>query len=333
MARSAERGEDPDSRRADLADMGRSVLRPYTILATRRPRLAARSSGDGRAGVGDVGVEGFDEGGEFLFDDAAFEFHGEGEAAIVEGEVVGEKSETLDGLPLGEMRCEAGDFVFDELFNERVRDHFLIRSESDSLLGGFGFDGDGIGNYQRDDEFTLIADDHGVENVRARFERVFDRLRRDEFPTSSFDQVFLAIGDEEIVVGIKVADVAGVEPAVFGENFARGVGALVVALHDARAFGKNFAVICDGDQDVGDGAAGTAYAIFRVVRGEDRRSLGKAVTLVNVDTDRPEKFGEFARKRRAAGEDDTKIAARALANFRIDELVGDGPLKFEPRAC
>jgi len=48
-----------------------------------------------------------------LLDDAALEFHGEGQAAAVEGEVVGEEREALDGFVLGEVGGEAGDFFFD----------------------------------------------------------------------------------------------------------------------------------------------------------------------------------------------------------------------------
>ena len=66
-------------------------------------------------------------------------------------------------------------------------------------------------------------------------------------PAGSFEQIFFAIGDEEIVIGVEIADVAGVEPAVFGEDFARGFRTLVIALHDAGAFGENFAVIGDAD--------------------------------------------------------------------------------------
>ena len=43
----------------------------------------------------------------FLFDDAAFELEGEGEAAVVEGEILRENSEAFDGFVLREMDGEA----------------------------------------------------------------------------------------------------------------------------------------------------------------------------------------------------------------------------------
>src|SRR4029077_4927288 len=45
------------------------------------------------AGLGDVGVQGFDDGGVLLLDDAALELEGEGEAAVVERKVFGEERE------------------------------------------------------------------------------------------------------------------------------------------------------------------------------------------------------------------------------------------------
>ena len=65
------------------------------------------------AGFGYVGVEIVDYVGELLFDYAALEFHGEGEAAAVEGEIVGEEGEAFDGFVGGEVGGEAGDFPFD----------------------------------------------------------------------------------------------------------------------------------------------------------------------------------------------------------------------------
>jgi hypothetical protein len=60
-----------------------------------------------RPGFGDVGVEGFDDGGVLLLDNAALEFESEGEAAVVESKIFGKKSEALDGFVLREMHGEA----------------------------------------------------------------------------------------------------------------------------------------------------------------------------------------------------------------------------------
>ncbi len=65
------------------------------------------------AGFGDVGVEGFDDGGVLLFHDAALEFEGEGKTAVVESKILGEKRKALDGFVLREMNGESFDLRVD----------------------------------------------------------------------------------------------------------------------------------------------------------------------------------------------------------------------------
>src|ERR1700694_4345381 len=140
-----------------------------------------------------------------------------------------------------------------------------VGGELDSLVGGFGGNGGGIGNDERDDEFAFVAHDHGVQDVRTGFDSVFPGWRCNKFTRRRLDQVFLAIGDEEIAIFVHVSDVAGAEPAVFAENFAGGVGIFIVALHVADRGGA--------DLEVGDRFPGTAHAIQRVVAGDDRRGF------------------------------------------------------------
>src|SRR5260370_18750061 len=65
------------------------------------------------AGFGDVGVKRFDDGGVLLLDNAALEFEGEGEAAVVESKIFGEKSEAFDGFVLRELDGETLDLGVD----------------------------------------------------------------------------------------------------------------------------------------------------------------------------------------------------------------------------
>src|SRR5947207_2736424 len=55
----------------------------YLQRLTRKLRLVLKNG----AGLGDAGVKRFDDGGVLLLDDAALELEGEGEAAVVEGEI------------------------------------------------------------------------------------------------------------------------------------------------------------------------------------------------------------------------------------------------------
>jgi len=114
---------------------------------------------------------------------------------------------------------------------------FGIGGEFQAVFREFGRDGDGVGDDEGHHEFALIADDHGVEDVGTGFQRVFDGLRGDEFSSGGFEKIFLAVGDEEVVIFVEVADVSGFEPAVVEKNLARGFGRFEIALHDARALG------------------------------------------------------------------------------------------------
>src|SRR5258708_9439188 len=140
--------------------------------------------------------------------------------------------------------------------------------------------------------------------------------------------MYLAVGEEKIVVRAEVADVAGAEPAIFRENFPRSIGTLVIALHDAGAFGENLAVLGDAKLNVADGAPRAAGAVCGIVCGQDGRSFGQAVTLIDGNADGPEKLGELFRKRRAAGKDHAQPSAGPRAYFRINQLVGNGPLQL-----
>src|SRR5262249_44544770 len=136
------------------------------------------------------------------------------------------------------------------------------------------------------------------------------------------DEVFLAIGDEKVAVFIDVANVAGVKPTVFTKNFASGFGIFEVALHDARAFGENFAVFGYSKLNVANSVAATPDAVNGIVGGKHRRSFSKTVALINGNANDPEEFGEFARQRSAAGEDDAELAAGGRAKFGVNQTVG-----------
>src|SRR5713101_57868 len=195
--------------------------------------------------------------------------------------------------------------------------------EFDSLVRGSGGDRGGIGDDKSHNEFAFVAKDHGVQDVGASLERVFDGLRGDEFSRRRLDQVFLAVGDEEIVVFVHVTDVAGAEPAVLAENFTSGFGIFVVALHDARTFDKDFPIFGGANLDVGNRFAGTAHAVFGVVAGNNGRSFRQTVALRDGNSDSPEKLREFLGKWSAAGTDEAETATHADADFPIDQGVGE----------
>src|SRR5260370_6590630 len=162
---------------------------------------------------------------------------------------------------------------------------FAVGGELNSLAGGFGGHGGGIGDKERHDEFVPVAHDHSIKDVRTGLERIFDGLRSNEFACGGFEQIFLAVGDEEIVVLVHVADVAGAEPTVFAENFTGGFGVLIVALHDARALDEDLSIFGHADLNVGNRFAGTAHAIIGIIAGDDGRSFRQSIALINADSD------------------------------------------------
>src|SRR6266478_1349690 len=204
---------------------------------------------------------------------------------------------------------------------------FGVGGKLDSLVGGLGGHGGGIRNDKGDNEFLFIANNHGVEDVRAGLEGVLYGLRCDEFSGGSLQQIFFAIGDEKIVVLVHVADVAGAEPAILAEDFAGGFGILVIALHDARAFDENFSVFGGADLHVGNRFAGTAHTIVGIIAGDDGRSFRQAVTLVDGNSDGPEKLGELFGKRSAARADKAEAATHTGPDFAVDQGVSEPALE------
>ena len=106
--------------RRDAAESGGAFCDGFAMLLKMTRELVRlsnsknRSGGShlflkNRAGLGEVGVKGFDDVGVLLFDNAALDLKGEGEAAVVEGEILGENSKALDGFVLREMDGETLD--------------------------------------------------------------------------------------------------------------------------------------------------------------------------------------------------------------------------------
>ena len=93
------------------------------------------SFGHGGARLGDVGKKLVNEGVILLLDDAALEFHSEGESATGEGEIVGEQGETLDGFVLSELAGETLDFTLDQSISAGMSSDFRMRRKLQAFLG------------------------------------------------------------------------------------------------------------------------------------------------------------------------------------------------------
>ena len=163
------------------------------------------------------------------------------------------------------------------------------------------------------------ADDGAVAHRRVGPDHLLDFARVD-VEAAADDHVLLAVGDVEVAVGVEVADVAGVQPAV--DDRLRGlVRRLVVALHHEVAAHADLAgrarrqdgagVVHDLDADQRIGApdrreplVGREPAIVEVrVRRQERdrpRRLGLAVAAHHhrpEDLDRPLELVDRHRRR------------------------------------
>ncbi len=67
---------------------------------------------------------------------------------------------------------------------------------------------------QRHEVRALVAVDHRLGDLRPLGQQALDPRRRDVVAAGVDDDVLLAIGDAQVAVGIDLADVAGVQPAV-----------------------------------------------------------------------------------------------------------------------
>src|SRR3546814_9729893 len=67
---------------------------------------------------------------------------------------------------------------------------------------------------QRHEVLALVADHHRLLDEGRHLELVLDLRRADVLAARGDDDVLLAVGDLEEAVGIELADVAGVEPAL-----------------------------------------------------------------------------------------------------------------------
>ena len=115
-------------------------------------------------------------------------------------------------------------------------------------------------------------------------------------PLAEHDDVLQPIGDEDAADLVKLADVAGVEPAIGVDDLRRLLGLVEVPLHDLWPAGQDLAGGgVDLDLRLGHRLADRAeLEVLGSVDGEQRRRLGQAVALQDEHAHGVEELADLA---------------------------------------
>ena len=152
------------------------------------------------------------------------------------------------------------------------------------------------------------------------------------------DDVFLATGDKQIAAGVEIAEIAGMQPAIF-EYGGGGVRPVPVALHHDRALDGNFA---DGGSAIFAGLGIDNLSFHAGQRRSDGTDdvvmgqcgegcaggFGQTVGLQDVDAEGVEVVSDLRIEARAAGDQ----VAHAVAEGAV-QLAEEDPAGVEARPC
>src|SRR5262245_6656720 len=277
-----------------------------TPAATSRILIACSfrsdaTSGRRRRAASCLGVHGVDHVLVLSVDERALELHGRRELLVLCGEDLLDQPELLDGLHARQLPVDPVDLAADQLLDllgpaERGE----VRERHVPLLGELR-DGLVVDHHQAGQELALVADDHGVRDVRGKLELVLDLRRRHVLAAGGDDDVLHPVRDAHEPVGVHHADVAGVEPPV--HDRLGGLGRVVVVAHEhVGALQQDLALGRDADLGARAGHAhGPELDAVGRHGGREAAVLGLAVDLAHVDAERHVPLDQVGRDRRGAG--------------------------------
>ncbi len=184
-----------------------------------------------------------------------------------------------------------------------MRGNSIVGPEADAadalivgqLLVGALHDGVGVGaGIKNQDGVDAVGSDHcGIAHALLTLKHFFDVFGKDVQAFRRHDHFLLAAQDFQLAVFLQLADVAGVEPAVF--EGARGfVRALEIARGYVLAAHQDLAIRRDLDLDAGDGSAHCALAgVERMVQRDDGCGLSQPVALDHQESELGEELLEL----------------------------------------
>ncbi len=139
--------------------------------------------------------------------------------------------------------------------------------------------------------------------------------------------------DDELPAVVEAAQVSGVQPA-FAQHLRRRVLVLVVAEHHVRPLGQHLADaalvrVRDLDVDAGQRAAHAAghRLLARALGGDDRRRLGHAVALVQLEAEPEEVLHHVGRQRGAAADEQAQAPAQLAVDREEQDLAQVEPVR------
>ncbi len=188
---------------------------------------------------------------------------------------------------------------------------------------------------QRADERLRVAHRHRLTDQWVGPQTVLEHRRGDVLAAGGHDELLLAADDLEEPVGVDLAEIAGVEPAVLDRLGGRRV-VLPVAVEDDTTLHQQLTVVGDPHavalQQLSDGAGldGTD-----LVDRDGRAGLGQAVALVDGQPDTAVEVAQPGAQRRAARDGRDAVAAEGRLELAVHQLVEHLVLELEqqPRAA
>src|SRR5690606_18148029 len=141
--------------------------------------------------------------------------------------------------------------------------------------------------------------------------------------------ILCPVDDLELAVGIEIAGVPRVIPAVSREGFSRRLGVLVVSLEQTRALDLNFTVFGDTDLDTRDGWPHRIGAHLAVgLNADEHRGFSGPVQLLEVDADGAVELEEIGADGLAGRVRHTHAThAQSVAQRPIDQQIAHGVLE------
>ncbi len=148
-------------------------------------------------------------------------------------------------------------------------------------------------------------------------------MRREGRAVGEFADILGAVDDDELALLVEEAGIAGLQPAVGRQRVPRHLLLLVVAHEDVGALQHDLAAVVDLDLDARDRPADRVGIGLGIgLAGDQRRRLGGAVDLLQVDAEGAEEAVGVGSERRAAGVAPARLAeAELVAHRAVDQQL------------